>query len=95
MLEYIPALNMYRSTTPPPMPAELRAWIDNPYTMPQDPAFLLVLIVNADRKENRVTVQEIGTKYKFNVTFDRVHCVHNYLARKNKVTWIYGDPKPC
>lgn len=96
MLQYIPALKMYRSTTPPPTPPELRAWVENPFELfGSGPAFLLCEIRNADSATQTAEVLEVGSCNLFTVPFSQLHSVHNFLVRINKVTYIYGEPKPC
>jgi hypothetical protein len=85
---------MYVSTTQAPTPPELRAWVENPFeSLPKDPSYLLCEIRSASAKEQIAEVVEVGSCNVFTVPLSKVHCVHNFLVRINKVTWIYGEPQ--
>lgn len=93
MLEYIPQLRMYRSTTQPPTPPELRAWVENPFELfEKDNTYLLCEIRNADSKTQTAEVIEVNSCNLFTVPFSKIHCVHNFLVRLGKVTYVYGEP---
>ena len=94
MLEYIPAIKMYRSTTQPPKPAQLRAWVENPFELfESDPAYLLVEITDASQKQKVATCREVNAAYEFAVPFAKVHTVHTYLERIGEIMQIFGEPR--
>ena len=91
MLEYIPALKMYRSTTPTPQVFQSRAWC-NLSTDPQLPAVLCEII---DVENNIIQVKPIDRPINFFIDRARVHSVHLASMATDEIVKFYGEPKPC
>jgi len=89
MLEYLPALKMYRSTTPTPPIFTLRCWAELDPILPR----VLCEIIDVDR--NIVQVKPVDREINFFQSRAQIHGIHLASATTGEVVQFCGEPKPC
>ena len=92
LLEYIPALKMYRSTTPTPPVIELFCWVDYPDGTQRHARI-------EDVQGNEITVELFRNDGSFLQYWTQpranVHKVHSLSVTTGEVLQFFGEPKPC